>query len=150
MAFNIASILGTSLTDGIAKIISLFKIDPTVALQKQTELAELQLNIQATLENKIQDAISAQIEVNKQEAASPSLFVAGWRPWIGWTCGMAFAWAFVLQPLLTFALAAAGHKMDLPTLDLSQMMPVLLGMLGLGAMRTYEKIQGAPGSKQLQ
>lgn len=150
MAFDLGSLIGDALSGGIAKIISMFKVDPTLAMEKQAELTELQLNIQAQLENKIQDAISAQIDVNKQEATSTSVFVAGWRPFIGWVCGSAFAWVFVLQPLGVFLLAVAGHKMDLPTLDLGQMMPILLGMLGLGTLRTYEKVQGVPGSDKLQ
>jgi len=150
MPFDIGSILGTSLADAVGKIISLFKVDPTVALSKQIEIQELQLNLQAQIQNKLQDAISAQIEVNKQEAASSSLFVASWRPFIGWVCGCAFAWVFVLQPLGIFFLAIAGHKVDLPTLDLGQMMPILVGMLGLGTMRTYEKVKQVPGSDKLK
>lgn len=150
MAFDLGSFIGDALSTGIAKIVSLFKVDPTLAMQKQAEITELQLNIQSQLENKIQDAITAQIEVNKQEAASLSVFVAGWRPFIGWVCGSAFAWVFVLQPLGVFILTATGHKIELPTLDLGQMMPILLGMLGLGTMRTYEKVKQVPGSDKLK
>lgn len=98
----------------------------------------------ATLHELGQQAI-AQLDVDKTEAGSASLFVAGWRPFVGWCCGAAFAYAFVLQPLAVFACTAAHWSLDpkeLPSLDISSMMPVLLGMLGLGAMRTYEKQQG--------
>lgn len=87
----------------------------------------------------------AQIGVNTQEAKHSSLFVAGWRPFIGWTCGLAFAWTFLLYPMLQFAVIAFGVPVDLsllPVMDLSEMMPVLLGMLGLGAMRSYERRNG--------
>lgn len=87
----------------------------------------------------------AQISVNMKEAEHTSLFVAGWRPFIGWTCGLAFAWTFLLYPILTFAVVAMGLPVPLhllPVMDLSQMMPVLLGMLGLGAMRSYERSNG--------
>ena len=87
----------------------------------------------------------AQISVNAKEAEHTSLFVAGWRPFIGWTCGLAFAWTFLLYPVLTFTVIAFGLPMPLhmlPVMDLSQMMPVLLGMLGLGAMRSYERKNG--------
>ncbi len=84
----------------------------------------------------------AQIAVNMQEAKHGSVFVAGWRPFVGWTCGASFAWTFALQPVAQFALTAAGHPIDLPQVDLSEMMPVLLGMLGLGAMRSWEKRGG--------
>ena len=87
----------------------------------------------------------AQIGVNAKEAQHSSLFVAGWRPFIGWTCGLAFSWTFLLYPILQFAVIAFGVPVDLsmlPVMDLSEMMPVLLGMLGLGAMRSYERRNG--------
>ena len=89
----------------------------------------------------------AQIEVNKVEAAHASLFVAGWRPYVGWTCGFAMTWQYVLQPFASFFLTIAQGiwKFDvppLPVLDNSQMITVLLGLLGLGGLRTYEKIKG--------
>ena len=84
----------------------------------------------------------AQMDVNKAEAANASTFVAGWRPFIGWVCGSAFAWTFILAPMVTYGAALAGHPLSLPALDLSQLSPVLMGMLGLGAMRTVEKVNG--------
>ncbi len=88
----------------------------------------------------------AQAAINAEEAKSSNLFVAGWRPFLGWVCGGAFAWVFVLQPVTSFILKVFGHPVDLPTLDLSQMSTVLMGMLGLSGMRTYEKINGAQGN----
>lgn len=87
----------------------------------------------------------AQIAVNAQEAKHDSIFVAGWRPFIGWVCGLAFTWAFLLYPILSFFVVALGLPVDLtlvPELDLAAMMPVLMGMLGLGAMRSWEKREG--------
>lgn len=91
----------------------------------------------------------AQIEVNKQEAKSGMLFVSGWRPFVGWTCGSALAWTFVVSPVvqsIAFYVAEfTGNDIDLtalPQFDLAVLMPVLLGMLGLGTMRTYEKVNG--------
>lgn len=87
----------------------------------------------------------AQIAVNAQEAKHDSIFVAGWRPFIGWVCGLAFTWAFLLYPMLSFFVVALGLPVDLtlvPELDLAAMMPVLMGMLGLGAMRSWEKREG--------
>ena len=87
----------------------------------------------------------AQIAVNAQEARHVSIFVAGWRPFIGWVCGLAFTWAFLLYPILSFFVVAIGLPIDLtlvPELDLASMMPVLMGMLGLGAMRSWEKREG--------
>ena len=94
-------------------------------------------------ERHAQQLAMAQIEVNKAEAASGSIFKGGWRPFIGWVCGFAFAYHFILQPILLFGTAAAGVSLPpLPEFDMSQMMPVLLGMLGLGGLRTYEKKTG--------
>jgi len=84
----------------------------------------------------------AQLEVNKEEAKSRNVFIAGWRPFIGWTCGIALCWTYILQPIAQFVLAQTGHLIDLPGLDMSTMMPVLLGMLGLGGLRTWEKHKG--------
>ena len=83
----------------------------------------------------------AQLDINKTEAAHRSIFVAGWRPFIGWTCGVALAWTYVMTPILNFILAQTGHLMELPAMDMSQMMPVLMGMLGLGGLRTFEKFK---------
>ena len=84
----------------------------------------------------------AQLEVNKEEAKSRNVFIAGWRPFIGWTCGLALCWTYILQPIAQFVLAQTGHLIDLPGLDMSAMMPVLLGMLGLGGLRSFEKFKG--------
>lgn len=86
-----------------------------------------------------------QLDINKVEAASNSIFVAGWRPFIGWVCGAAFGYSYVIHPMALTLFAAFHVQLDaskLPVLDMSQMMPVLLGMLGLGALRTYDKTQG--------
>ena len=84
----------------------------------------------------------AQLEVNKEEAKSRNVFIAWWRPFIGWTCWLALCWTYILQPVAQFVLAQTGHLIDLPGLDMSTMMPVLLGMLGLGGLRTWEKHKG--------
>jgi len=85
----------------------------------------------------------AQIAVNKEEAASVSVFKGGWRPFIGWTCGAAFAYHFVLQPLLVFLLVTLGEPVPaLPEFDMGALMTVLGGMLGLGGLRTFEKFKG--------
>lgn len=86
--------------------------------------------------------VQGQLEINRTEAASQSVFVAGWRPFIGWTCGAAFAYKFVLAPALAFGMTAFGHPIELPVLDFTEMSTVLLGMLGLGGLRTLEKVKG--------
>ncbi len=90
----------------------------------------------------VETGLLGQIEINKVEAASRSVFVAGWRPFIGWSCGAAMVYSYVAQPILAFALAQSGHLVDLPRVELGEMMPVLLGMLGLGGMRSFEKLKG--------
>lgn len=86
--------------------------------------------------------VQGQIDINKVEAASASPFVAGWRPFIGWTCGAAFSYKFVLAPVAALVLTAVGHPITLPVLEFGEMMPVLFAMLGLGAYRSYEKVKG--------
>jgi len=84
----------------------------------------------------------AQIEVNKTEAAHPSVFVSGWRPFIGWTCGVSLAMDFVMRPLVQWGLDLAVVEIVLPTLDTESLYPILMGLLGLGTLRTYEKFKG--------
>ena len=86
--------------------------------------------------------VQGQLDINKVEAANPSVFVSGWRPFIGWVCGAAFAWNWIGLPVAKAALALAGHSIELAPASLTEMMPVLLGMLGLGGFRTVEKIKG--------
>lgn len=87
--------------------------------------------------------VQGQLDINKAEAASGNAFVGGWRPFIGWVCGMAFAWNWVGMPVAMFVLAYMGKPMQLAQADMTEMMPVLMGMLGLGALRSYERVKGA-------
>jgi hypothetical protein len=84
----------------------------------------------------------AQMEVNKAEASSSSMFVSGWRPAVGWCCVFAMAGNFIVTPFANFALGLAGVSITIPLVPLDTMMPVLLGILGLGGLRTYEKSIG--------
>lgn len=86
--------------------------------------------------------VQGQIDINKVEAASPSVFVSGWRPFIGWVCGVACAWNWIGLKVALFVAAYLGHPLDMQPADVSEMMPVLLGMLGLSGFRTVEKIKG--------
>jgi|TARA_B110000977_G_scaffold190697_1_gene261809 hypothetical protein len=94
-----------------------------------------------------QELAKGQMEINKTEAAHKSLFVAGWRPAVGWTCCLGMASNFLVIPMANFVLALSGSTIVVPLLDTGEMMPVLMGMLGLGAMRTYEKKQGVQRDK---
>ena len=98
----------------------------------------------ATMSDKMaHEQVLAQLEVNKAEAASGSLFKGGWRPAIGWICGLALFWSFILQPFLVFFLLVFGVDLPpLPEVSTADLMPILLGMLGLGGLRTFEKTKG--------
>ena len=86
--------------------------------------------------------VQGQLQVNAAEAGSSSVFVAGWRPFIGWVCGSACAWNWIGLPVAKAGLALAGITLDVSPADLTEMLPVLMGMLGLGALRTAEKFKG--------
>jgi len=104
----------------------------------QDKLDLLRLQIQEdTLSN---DLLKGQLDVNAAEATNESLFVSGWRPAVGWVCALAFSWQYLLQPILTYLITISGHQVPpMPTLDFATMSTVLFGMLGIGAMRSYDK-----------
>ena len=97
-------------------------------------------------EKQMHEQTMGQLEVNKTEATHRSIFVAGWRPFIGWVCGVALAYHFIFAPMLAFVLVAFNvtglHPSDLPVFDMDSLMTVLLGMLGLGGLRSFEKYKG--------
>lgn len=133
---GISSILGP-----ILQIID--KVVPDPAAKAQAQLAVLTLNQQGQLQSEadqLQLAL-AQASVDNTEAASDSLFRAGWRPFVGWICASGLLYAFLLAPLLGW-LASIRHLPAPPTLDMSTLIPLLGSLLGLGAMRTYEKVTG--------
>ena len=89
--------------------------------------------------------VQGQLAINQKEAEHGSIFVAGWRPFIGWICGVALGYNFIIQPLLLYvawAIPDGAVLADAPQLDTGELMTVLLGMLGLGGLRTYEKRLG--------
>ncbi len=98
----------------------------------------------ATLaEKQAHEAALAQVEVNKQEAQHRSIFVSGWRPFTGWVTSFALAYHFILTPFILFATALAGVEVpELPTFDMETLTTILLGMLGLGGLRSFEKFKG--------
>jgi hypothetical protein len=112
-------------------------------VEDKDQKARLAHEIATMSERHAQDLAIAQIEVNKAEAASGSIFKGGWRPAIGWVCASAFAYHFVLQPVIVFIVLSAGVDLPaLPEFDMASLMTVMMGMLGLGGLRTYEKQKG--------
>jgi hypothetical protein len=112
-------------------------------VEDKDQKAQLAHDLATMADRHAQDLALAQIEVNKAEASSGSLFKGGWRPFIGWVCGGAFAYHFVLQPVIVFVVLTAGVDLPpLPEFDMASLMTVMMGMLGLGGLRTYEKQKG--------
>jgi hypothetical protein len=91
--------------------------------------------------------VMAQVEVNKIEAQHKSIFVAGWRPAVGWVCAIALAYNFILRPIAMYGAFLAGVDLtDAPELNITELMAILAGMLGLATNRTYEKTKGVASS----
>ena len=103
---------------------------------------DLKIKLQHELNQEIHKANLAQLEVNKVEAAHRNVFVAGWRPFTGWVCASALAYHFILEPIIVFGLALNNIQLTLPQFDMGSLLTVLMGMLGLGGLRTFEKTKG--------
>lgn len=141
---GLMTFVGNLLSGGaIDKVVDLVKDYQAKKLTKE----ELQFRIETLAETQAHDLRLAQISVNKQEAEHSNTFVSGWRPFIGWVCGLGFTVNFLIAPFITFIAQMAGKEIIFPQADLSQMMPVLLGMLGLGVYRSYEKVKGVARDK---
>lgn len=124
--------------------------DPLERAKQQARLLELQQAGEFKQIDAMLEAAGQQTRINEQEAAHGSLFVAGWRPFIGWTCGVSLAYTFIFQPFIQFLAVIGGLDFDaklLPVLNSGELMTVLLGMLGLGGLRTYEKFKGVEGQR---
>ena len=148
MAFDIApygaAIEATSnLLTGILKRVFPEKVSEETALKLNQEIT-------MALYKGEMDQILSQLRINEKEAEHDSIFVAGWRPYIGWVCGNALAYTFLLQPFISHTIqvvawlnAPPGTPYPpTPQLDMMSLMTLLFGMLGIGGMRSYEKIKG--------
>ena len=116
--------------------------DPTKRAQELRKLEEMKQHGDLEEMNAQVKLLTGQMEINKTEAASKNLFVAGWRPFVGWVCGFGLAYAAILEPLMRFIASVNDYAGTFPIIDTTITMQVLLGMLGLGAMRTREKEKG--------
>ena len=139
MAFDIKGLL-----DPITAIVNKLIPDKSAAAAATAQLQTLALQGQLQEEfTQLQSVTSAQSDVDKIEAASSSVFVSGWRPAVGWVCATGLAYVSIVEPLARFA-ATVGFKYAgaFPVIDTTLTMQVLLGLLGMGAMRTVEKVKG--------
>ena len=142
MAPLIAPVVNTVL-EVIGKLIP----DKQKAAEMQLEATRMILENEGRVLAADQAVASGQIDVNRQEAALESLFVSGWRPAIRWVCAAAFAGQFIVTPLTQYAFVLMGQPAPpMPQMDWENLMPILLGILGLGGFRTYEKIKLSKGA----
>ena len=141
-------LLISGLFSAAQSLIGRFFPDPEKQAEAQRALLQMQQNGELALLASETDLAKLQIQVNVEEAKHANIFVSGWRPCCGWVCAAAFAYSYVLLPTLqffvfTFGTATMVEQLSLaPALELSEMMPVLLGMLGLSGLRTTERIKG--------
>ena len=126
----------TALIEPVSNLLGKFIEDKDMKNKLAHEVATM-------AESHAQELAKGQLAINQVEATHKSIFVAGWRPFIGWTCGVALCWHFVLAPITIFVCAYLSVSIpELPTFDMGSLMTVLMGMLGLGGLRTYEKQKG--------
>lgn len=115
-------------------------VDRLIPDRAAAEKAKAEMEMQ--LVNAANEAAMAQVEVNKIEASHSSVFVAGWRPSIGWVCAAGLAWAFVVAPVASWALIMLGIRAELPAIQFDHLFELVLAMLGIGGLRTFEKLRG--------
>jgi len=139
--------IGSAVAGPLTKIVGdvLNRVLPAEKMSEK-DRATIEANVLLEMSKMDFSEVSAQMQINIEEAKSSSLFVAGWRPFVGWICGSALGYNFVLQPCLAFLIGAYRLQLPpLPVIDYGSLSAILLGMLGLGGMRTYEKIKGVAG-----
>ena len=112
-------------------------------VEDKDQKAKLAHDLATMAERHAQELAKGQIDINKEEAKSRNIFIAGWRPFVGWTCGLALFWHFLGLPVTLFITGWFNlQHPPLPEFDMNSLMTVLLGMLGLGGMRSFEKFKG--------
>lgn len=125
----------TALLDIGGKVIDRLWPDPEKAADAKLELIKLQQSGELQL-------IAGQLKINEVEAQNPSVFVSGWRPWAGWVGGISLAYVSIIEPIARFcATVLFSYQGSFPIIDTSLTFQVLVGMLGLGGLRTVEKLQ---------
>lgn len=124
--------------DMVGGLVSEVVVDKDKKREIQLELEKLK----GEADERFHKELIAQTEINKQEAAHASIFVAGWRPFIGWTGGVGLAYSFVAAPFIEFVARANGYVGEMPLPDSSQLLALVTAMLGVGAMRSFDKVKG--------
>lgn len=138
MALGLDLILGAGL-----EIINKFIKDPQEQARAQIEMLQIkQSEIFKEIDAVLQEQ-QMQADINKVEAAHESIFVAGWRPFIGWVCGCSIALQFLIFPLMAWSFGFAGYFITFPELPTEMLYGMIFGMLGIGGMRSYEKVKGS-------
>jgi hypothetical protein len=129
MDINIPNLIG-GIGKAVTGIGSMFagKLDPTAQAELTVKIAEIQAEI-----------AKGQSLINQEEAKHPSIFVAGWRAFLGWLCGVIIGFHYLIRPLLEWIFICFGHVIELPILQLDQIIPLITGMLGLVVARSWEK-----------
>lgn len=129
--------------DFASKVIDKIFPDPEKKAAAQLELLKLQQTGELAQLAAVTDLAKGQLSVNQAEAGNQSLFVSGWRPFVGWVCGAGLAYSAILEPVARFiASVKFGYTGTFPPIDTTITMQILMGMLGLGAMRSYDKKNG--------
>ena len=122
--------------------------DPAQKAAAQMELLKMQQSGDLAQLAADTDLAKLQIQTNIEEAKSTNWWVAGWRPAIGWVCGAGLAYAALIEPFARFAAKVwFGYSGEFPAIDTDLTLQVMMGMLGLGAMRSVEKVKGAEGKR---
>ena len=109
--------------------------DPAQAAEAKLKLLEMQQNGDLAV-------MTAQTDTNKIEAASSSVFVAGWRPFVGWVCGCGLAYVAIVEPIARLIATLLGYTGAFPAIDTTLTMQVLIGLLGMGGLRSLDKYNG--------
>jgi len=132
----LSKLLGGGLVDSVGKIVDELHTSDEEKAQAKIKLKELENDLQ-----------TKQMEINKVEAGHKSVFVAGWRPALGWIIVIILGYSYLFQPFIAMTLKIIGKDVELPNLNLDQIFPLILGMLGLGGLRSFEKSKGIARDK---
>lgn len=141
---SIAALIGTA---GAGQVIENTTKTVAQVIDDLWTSKEEKLTLEEARERMQQIPALAQVELTKEEAKHASIFVAGWRPFVGWVCGSALAYNFIFRDLVAWAITVIDPTIPMPPpIAFQELSTILLGMLGLGTMRTFEKVQGADDS----